>query len=89
MFGLFGLIGILVLWFLKNKDSDEAEECYLDHVPRLPTRYSFGDLQAMTENFNKKLGAGGFGIVFEGTLINGTKVAVKHLHGFSQIKNHF
>uniref|UniRef100_A0A7N2R9B7 non-specific serine/threonine protein kinase n=2 Tax=Quercus lobata TaxID=97700 RepID=A0A7N2R9B7_QUELO len=90
LFGLFGLIGILVLRFLKNKDFDEAEECYLDHVPGLPTRYSFGDLQAMTENFNKKLGAGGFGTVFESTLINGTKVAVKRLDeiGFCAQRSH-
>ena len=89
LFGLFLLIGILVLLFRKNNDSDETEEYYLDHVPGMPTRYSFEDLQAMTKNFNKKLGGGGFGTVFEGTLIDGTKVAVKHLNGINQIKNSF
>ena len=89
LFGLFLLFGILVLLFRKNIDSDDAEEYYLDHVPGMPTRYSFEDLQAMTKNFNKKLGGGGFGTVFEGTLIDGTKVAVKHLNGINQIKNSF
>ncbi|KAM4093572.1 hypothetical protein ACB094_06G128400 [Castanea mollissima] len=89
LFGLFLLIGILVLLFRKNNDSDEAEEYYLDHVPGMPTRYSFEDLQAMTKNFNKKLGGGGFGTVYEGTLIGGTKVAVKHLNDINQIKNSF
>ena len=89
LFGLFLVIGILVLLFRKNIDSDDAEEYYLDHVSGMPTRYSFEDLQAMTKNFNKKLGGGGFGTVFEGTLIDGTKVAVKHLNGINQIKNSF
>ena len=55
----------------------------------MPTRYSFADLQVITENFNKSIGGGGFGTVFEGTLNDGTKVAVKHLHGFNQIKKSF
>ncbi|XP_065638538.1 uncharacterized protein LOC136061294 isoform X3 [Quercus suber] len=41
------------------------------------------------ENFNKELGGGGFGTVFEGTLPDGTKVAVKRLDGFSQIQKSF
>ncbi|XP_023905030.2 G-type lectin S-receptor-like serine/threonine-protein kinase SD2-5 [Quercus suber] len=88
-FGLFLLIGILVLLFRKNNDSDEAEEYYLDYVPGMPTRYSFEDLQAMTKNFSKKLGGGGFGTVFEGSLIDCTKIAVKHLNGINQIKKSF
>jgi len=42
----------------------EAEDYNLDHVPRMPTRYSYDDLQVMTKNFNKELDAGGFGKVF-------------------------
>jgi hypothetical protein len=88
-FVLFLLIGIFVFLFWKKENVDEGEEYYLDHVPGMPTRYSYDDLQAMTENFNKELGAGGFGTVFEGTLIDGTKVAVKRLDGLSQIKKSF
>uniref|UniRef100_A0A2N9G7B4 non-specific serine/threonine protein kinase n=1 Tax=Fagus sylvatica TaxID=28930 RepID=A0A2N9G7B4_FAGSY len=74
----------------KEKENvDKGEEYYLDHVPGMPTRYSYDDLQAMTENFSKELGAGGFGTVFEGTLIDGTEVAVKRLDGLSQIKKSF
>jgi serine/threonine protein kinase len=86
---LFLLIGIFVFLFWKKENADEDEEYYLDHVPGMPTRYSYHDLQAMTENFIKELGGGGFGTVFEGTLIDGTKVAVKRLNGFSQIKKSF
>ena len=86
---IFLLIGIFALLFWKKENADEAEEYYLDHVPGMPTRYSYDDLQAITENFNKELGRGGFGTVFEGTLRDGTKVAVKRLDGFSQIKKSF
>jgi hypothetical protein len=63
-FVLFLLIGIFVFLFWKKENVDEGEEYYLDHVPGTPTRYSYDDLQAKTENFNKELGAGGFGTVF-------------------------
>jgi hypothetical protein len=88
-FVVFLLIRIFVFLFWKKENVDEAEENYLDHVPGMPTRYSYDDLQAMTENFSKELGAGGFGTVFEGTLFDGTKVAVKRLDGFRQIKKSF
>ncbi|XP_050271375.1 G-type lectin S-receptor-like serine/threonine-protein kinase SD2-5 isoform X2 [Quercus robur] len=55
----------------------------------MPTRYSYDDLRTITKNFSKELGGGGFGTVFEGTLIDSTKVAVKRLDGFSQIKKSF
>ncbi|XP_030953908.1 G-type lectin S-receptor-like serine/threonine-protein kinase SD2-5 [Quercus lobata] len=83
------LIGLFVFRIWNKEDADEDEEYHLDHVPGMPTRYSYDELQTITENFNKKLGEGGFGTVFEGTLINGTKVAVKRLDGFSQIKKSF
>nr|XP_024928530.2 G-type lectin S-receptor-like serine/threonine-protein kinase SD2-5 [Ziziphus jujuba var. spinosa]XP_048328196.1 G-type lectin S-receptor-like serine/threonine-protein kinase SD2-5 [Ziziphus jujuba var. spinosa] len=67
----------------------EEEEDYLDHVPGMPERFSFEDLKAMTQNFHNKLGEGGFGTVFEGTLSNGMKVAVKRLDGSRQIKKSF
>ncbi|KAK7818016.1 g-type lectin s-receptor-like serine/threonine-protein kinase [Quercus suber] len=87
LFGLFILIGIFFHLFRKNKDSNEAEEYYLDHVPGMPTRYSFADLQLMTENFKKNIGAGGFGTVFEGALIDGTKPEeAMHLLGFFKEK---
>ena len=88
-FGLFLLIGSFVFLFWKKRSADEDEEYYLEHLPGMPTRYSYDDLQDMTENFNKKLGAGGFGTVFEGTLIDGTKIAVKRLDGLNQIKKSF
>ena len=88
-FAQFLFIGIFVFLFCKEEVVDEGEDYCLDQVTRILTRYSYVDLQAITKNFNNKLGEGGFGTVFKGTLINNTKVAVKRLDGFSQIKKSF
>ncbi|KAL4645324.1 hypothetical protein ACB092_02G227600 [Castanea dentata] len=88
-FAQFLFIGIFVFLFCKEEVVDEGEDYCLDQITRILTRYSYVDLQAITKNFNNKLGEGGFGTVFEATLINNTKVAVKRLDGFSQIKKSF
>ncbi|XP_071675370.1 G-type lectin S-receptor-like serine/threonine-protein kinase SD2-5 [Lolium perenne] len=51
----------------------------------MSTRYSFGTLSECTEGFTKKLGEGGFGLVFEGKL-GEERVAVKCLECASQGK---
>lgn len=57
----------------------EADSEFLKTLTGLPTRFSFKALESATENFSKKLGRGGFGSVYEGTLPDGSKVAVKRL----------
>ncbi|KAM7497806.1 hypothetical protein LguiA_022220 [Lonicera macranthoides] len=86
--GFFVLLIIGFMVFLKRKKGEEEED-YLDQVPGLPTRFSYEDLKVATENFSKKLGEGGFGSVFEGTLKDATKVAVKCLDGLTQVKKSF
>lgn len=65
------------------------QEDSFDDLPETPTRYTYEDLIRITTNFQKKLGKGGFGNVFEGVLADGTKVAVKRLEGASQGKKEF
>ncbi|KAJ9699040.1 hypothetical protein PVL29_007892 [Vitis rotundifolia] len=89
LFGVLILIGAFIFLFWKRRDSEEAEEDHLDCIPGMPTRFSFEDLKAITENFSCKLGEGGFGSVFQGTLSNGIKVAVKNLEGLGQVKKSF
>jgi len=43
------------------------------------TRFSYQSLSRATNNFDKRLGSGGFGSVFQGVLTSGTRVAVKRL----------
>ncbi|CAL9192753.1 unnamed protein product [Musa hybrid cultivar] len=43
--------------------------------------FRYGDLQRMTRNFSERLGGGGFGSVYKGTLPDSTSIAVKKLRG--------
>ncbi|KAF8044037.1 hypothetical protein BT93_A2120 [Corymbia citriodora subsp. variegata] len=90
--GALFIIAIFVLaivLFVQRRDDNQAEEDYLDQVPGMSTRFTYDDLKTITNEFGKKLGEGGFGSVFEGTLSNGNKVAVKRLDGFGQVKKSF
>lgn len=87
---MFVVIIVVIGYFVwrRKHDVDEAEEDYLDQVPGMPTRFAYEDLKTATQNFSKKLGAGGFGSVYEGTH-NGTQIAVKQLEGLGRIKDSF
>ncbi|KAG5020978.1 hypothetical protein AAZX31_06G281200 [Glycine max] len=51
--------------------------------------FSYRDLQNATKNFSDKLGAGGFGSVFKGTLADSSIIAVKKLESISQGEKQF
>ncbi|KAK8612086.1 hypothetical protein V6N13_092205 [Hibiscus sabdariffa] len=80
--------GALINLFLQ-KGSRDVEEDHLDNMLGLPSRFSYQELQNVTKNFSHKLGEGGFGSVFRGTLPSGTEVAVKHLDGFGSVNKSF
>ncbi|XP_022634913.1 probable LRR receptor-like serine/threonine-protein kinase At1g67720 isoform X3 [Vigna radiata var. radiata] len=52
----------------KNDDPAEAAHCF-----------SFSEIENATNNFEKKIGAGGFGVVYYGKLKDGKEIAVKVL----------
>ena len=62
----------------RRKYEAKGEDFDFDQLPGMPTRYTFEKLSECTEGFNKKLGEGGFGSVFEGKL-GEQRVAVKRL----------
>ncbi|KAH1111675.1 hypothetical protein GYH30_010148 [Glycine max] len=51
--------------------------------------FRYQDLQNETMNFSEKLGEGGFGSVFKGTLGDTSVVAVKKLESTSHVEKHF
>ncbi|XP_052208561.1 G-type lectin S-receptor-like serine/threonine-protein kinase At2g19130 [Diospyros lotus] len=51
--------------------------------------FGYRDLQHATKNFSEKLGGGGFGSVFKGTLPDSTVVAVKKLESIIQGEKQF
>ncbi|KAK8589039.1 hypothetical protein V6N12_023448 [Hibiscus sabdariffa] len=74
------LILMFAIMYLKRKSKDDDEEVLLGIGPR-PNTFSYSELKAATEDFSpsKKLGEGGFGPVYKGTLNDGRVVAVKQL----------
>lgn len=65
------------LW--RRRFEVREEEMYFNTLPSLPPRFSYKELQAATNDFSHKLGSGGFGSVYEGTLLDKSHVAVKRL----------
>ncbi|XP_058102688.1 rust resistance kinase Lr10-like isoform X2 [Magnolia sinica] len=70
-------------WKLEREKDREnwlkVEKFLEDYKSLKPTRYSYADLKRMTDQFKEKLGQGGYGSVYKGTLANGDLVAVKIL----------
>ncbi|KAK3404090.1 hypothetical protein EUGRSUZ_K00432, partial [Eucalyptus grandis] len=55
------------------------EEFLQTHNNFLPIRYSYSNIKKITGNFKHKLGEGGYGCVYKGTLRSGNEVAIKIL----------
>ncbi|XVF11707.1 hypothetical protein REPUB_Repub08aG0050900 [Reevesia pubescens] len=86
---IVGVLLICTFFIVVKKRFKEVEENYLDNISGMPTRFSYEELKNMTKNFSNKLGEGGFGSVFLGTLPFGSEVAVKHLDGVGPVNKSF
>ncbi|KAD4982872.1 hypothetical protein E3N88_19543 [Mikania micrantha] len=70
---IFVLLAILaVLWIIKRRQTQE------DFIGPTNHRYTYSEVQKITDNFSNVIGKGGFGTVFSG-LIGDTRAAVKML----------
>ncbi|KAH7850413.1 hypothetical protein Vadar_032495 [Vaccinium darrowii] len=90
--GCLLLIIGLVLWYHQSRKADPRGKIIGASELRGPKNFSYKDLKSATKNFDKenKLGEGGFGDVYKGTLKNGNIVAVKKLiMGTSRVEADF
>ncbi|ONK80571.1 uncharacterized protein A4U43_C01F19310 [Asparagus officinalis] len=89
LFAVSVVTGFVIVLIRRRKARELDEEDQFDKVQGITSRFSFEELKIATENFCQKIGGGGFGSVFEGTLSDGTIVAVKRLDGVGQGKKEF
>ncbi|KAF2579959.1 hypothetical protein F2Q68_00006576 [Brassica cretica] len=73
----------------QDQEQSSDEDNFLDNLSGMPIRFTYKDLQSATNNFSVKLGQGGFGSVYEGSLPDGSRLAVKKLEGIGQGKKEF
>ncbi|KAJ7527389.1 hypothetical protein O6H91_16G051500 [Diphasiastrum complanatum] len=88
---IFGLVGCtclllviaLLLWRVppRKRFGDRQSSEYISGILK---KFSYKELQKGTGNFSQKLGTGGFGSVYKGTLPDNTMIAVKKLHNRKQ-----
>ena len=81
--GLFFLLGIVLL--VRKRYPVGATETAEDSL----VLFKYRDLKSATKNFSEKVGEGGFGSVFKGTLPNSTCIAVKKLKSLKQGEKQF
>nr|XP_017251203.1 PREDICTED: putative receptor-like protein kinase At4g00960 [Daucus carota subsp. sativus] len=81
--GIAGLILIMILWYkvLGKRIAAPRGDILGATELQSPLKYSYNDLKLATKNFSivNKLGKGGYGDVYKGTLKNGDIVAVKRI----------
>ncbi|GLT67281.1 hypothetical protein SLA2020_396020 [Shorea laevis] len=85
--GLLSLISVsgLIVWRrMRAKFS-----CVIKPTEDILVTFKYSELKSATKNFAEKLGEGGFGCVFKGTLPNSVTVAVKRLRSCEQGEKQF
>ncbi|KAL9456513.1 hypothetical protein AB3S75_005690 [Citrus x aurantiifolia] len=89
--GILGLIVISIAFYMRRKKDNDDEEVLVG-IESKPNTFSYAELRSATKDFDpsNKLGEGGYGPVYKGTLSDGRVIAVKQLSIAShQGKNQF
>ncbi|KAL4620601.1 hypothetical protein ACB092_06G167100 [Castanea dentata] len=81
IFLLCGMV-LTIMWRRQSARTFEAMDDSL-------MLFNYHELKKATENFSQKIGEGGFGSVFKGTLPNSTAIAVKKLRSVKQDEKQF
>ena len=86
MVGSFLLVLVVIIFYrvhctnkLQRENQIKIEKFLEDYRALKPSRYSFADIKKITNQFQDKLGQGGYGTVYKGKLSNEVLVAVKIL----------
>ncbi|KAJ3692417.1 hypothetical protein LUZ60_012767 [Juncus effusus] len=81
LFVPLSIIFFIIHKFWREQISIDSIDKFLQDQQRLiaPKRYAYTDIIALTSHFREKLGQGGFGTVFRGTLLSRQQVAIKML----------
>ncbi|BFG28329.1 hypothetical protein CerSpe_146030 [Prunus speciosa] len=79
--GVVILLLLFAVFYMRRKTSEKDDDEDLLGLGPRPNTFSYAELRAATEDFNpsNKLGEGGYGPVYMGTLSDGRVVAVKQL----------
>ncbi|XP_028954618.1 probable LRR receptor-like serine/threonine-protein kinase At1g56140 [Malus domestica] len=79
--GVVSLLLIFAILFMRRKKTEKEDDEDILGLGPWPYTFSYAELRAATEDFNlsNKLGEGGYGPVYKGTLSDGRVVAVKQL----------
>ncbi|XP_031261769.1 G-type lectin S-receptor-like serine/threonine-protein kinase SD2-5 isoform X2 [Pistacia vera] len=79
------------IWYYRGKrtsveisQENFEEDSFSNNFSGMPVRFSYDDLCRATKIFSIKVGQGGFGSVYLGTLPDGTQLAVKKLERIGQ-----
>ncbi|CAL9191925.1 unnamed protein product [Musa hybrid cultivar] len=71
---------LLIYYKTSHEGNVQSAEALLNmHGSLSPKRYKYSEIKRMTRSFSHKLGHGGYGTVYKGTLQDGRSVAVKLL----------
>ncbi|KAG6522830.1 hypothetical protein ZIOFF_019985 [Zingiber officinale] len=70
-------IGVAIGKEPHEKNEQDIEDFILQYESTIPKRYTYSEIKRMTKSFSDKLGNGGYGSVFKGSLEDGRSVAVK------------
>ncbi|KAG6386984.1 hypothetical protein SASPL_152166 [Salvia splendens] len=83
------MVVLVMLAVLAAMWERRRRSCGTNKVEGSLVAFKYKDLQNATKNFSDKLGGGGFGSVYRGTLPNSTVVAVKKLESVNQGEKQF